>query len=303
MERQANYVAVGAISIALVIAALISIVWLANWQFNRKYDVYRINFHGPVSGLSRGGDVQFNGIKLGTILDIRLDEKDPNKVVTDIQLEHGTPVRVDSLARTQAQGITGVRYVQISPGTPSKALLRKVSRTRPPVIQAAPGRFDELVQDVSKLMDEGAKALTNVNRLLSDKNIHTISQSINDVGAFTGELRERRTLFARLDRAAADLEGAVSSARGSLGGQNGTLARVNASAEELRRLLGDARLLVGRADGSFADISSTTVPQLNAALASIQQASASINELAADIRQDPRAALARPSGKEVEIPK
>ena len=27
------------------------VVWLAQYSFNQQYDVYRINFHGPVSGL------------------------------------------------------------------------------------------------------------------------------------------------------------------------------------------------------------------------------------------------------------
>src|SRR5687768_18253240 len=104
MERQANYALVGALSVVLLLGALVFIVWLAQFQFNQTYDNYRINFRGPVSGLSEGGEVQFNGIRVGEITDIRLDERDPNKVITDITVEHGTPVRVDSQAQTAAQG-------------------------------------------------------------------------------------------------------------------------------------------------------------------------------------------------------
>ena len=110
MERQANYALVGALSVALLIGALVFIVWLAQFSFNQTYDEYRINFRGPVSGLSKGGEVQFNGIKVGEITRIALDRRDPNLVVTDIQVEDGTPVRIDSTATTAAQGIIGLPF-------------------------------------------------------------------------------------------------------------------------------------------------------------------------------------------------
>ena len=128
MERQANYALVGALSVALLIGALVFIVWLAQFSFNQTYDEYRINFRGPVSGLSKGGEVQFNGIKVGEITRIALDRRDPNLVVTDIQVDDGTPVRIDSVATTASQGITGVKFVQITPGTAARPFDDKTHR-------------------------------------------------------------------------------------------------------------------------------------------------------------------------------
>src|SRR3546814_15574508 len=65
---------------------------------------------------------------VGQIGRIRLDGEDPNRVVTDIILTRGTPVRTDSLASTETQGISGDSIVQISAGTPAKPLLRKADR-------------------------------------------------------------------------------------------------------------------------------------------------------------------------------
>src|SRR3546814_16040979 len=39
----------------------------------------------------------FNVIKVGQIQNIRRDEDDPNRVLTDIAVDRGTPVRVDSM--------------------------------------------------------------------------------------------------------------------------------------------------------------------------------------------------------------
>ena len=95
MERQANYVLVGVIGVVLLISAFVFVVWFAHFQFNQKYDMYQVHFRGPVSGLGKGAEVQLNGIKVGEITQIALDKKDANLVITDLQLESGTPVRVN----------------------------------------------------------------------------------------------------------------------------------------------------------------------------------------------------------------
>jgi phospholipid/cholesterol/gamma-HCH transport system substrate-binding protein len=310
MEREANFALVGIVSVVLLIGALIGIVWLAQFQFNQTYDEYRINFQGPVSGLSRGGEVQFNGIKVGEITRIQLDPRDPNRVMTDIQIEHGIPVRVDSTAQTAALGITGVKYVQISPGSPRRPLLREASRDDPPVIPAAPSRLAAVLDNASQLFEDGAQALTRVNRLLSDGNIANISRTFDDVAAVSGELRARRQMFAniestfaRLDRAAAELQATAATVRGGLGGRGGVLAQITTSVAELNRAVADTRTLIGRVNGSVDDVSGTTIPELNASLAAVQRAADSLGELTADIRRDPRGTLARPTGREVEIPR
>lgn len=311
MERQANFALVGALSVALLIGALVFIVWLAQFSFNEQFDEYRINFRGPVSGLSKGGEVQFNGIKVGEITRIALDRADPNLVVTDITVAEGTPVRVDSVATTASQGITGVKYVQITPGTPSRPLLLRAGGSDRPVIAAGRGRMEGFVQDASSLMRDGALALSRINLLLSERNIGTISQSLADVQSVTGDLAARRQMFAnldstfvRLDRAAADLQATTAAARRSMGGPNsGVFADVGVAATELRASVAGMRQLITRVDGSFVQLSATTLPEMNAALGSIQEAAVALDNLTSDIRQDPRTALTRPTGREVEVPR
>jgi len=311
MERQANYALVGVLSIVMLIGALVFIVWLAQYSFNQTYDEYRINFRGPVSGLSQGGEVQFNGIKVGEITRIALDRNDPNLVVTDIRIQAGTPVRVDSSATTAALGITGVKYVQISPGTAGQRLLREASNEHRPVIPTGRGRFEGFVQDASALMRDGAQALARINLLLSEQNIRSLSGTISDIGAATAELRNNRAMFAninstftRLDRAAADLQATAAATRRTMGGgARGTLGEVAGAATELRRAIGDLRGLITRVDGSVTQASSSTMPQMNAALVRIQEAAEALDRLTSDIRRDPRQTLTRPSGREVEIPR
>jgi phospholipid/cholesterol/gamma-HCH transport system ATP-binding protein len=70
MERNANYALVGAATLMLFMGLLIFAVWLAKLSFNQEYDLYDVLFVGPVRGLSDGGEVHFNGIKVGEVTKI-----------------------------------------------------------------------------------------------------------------------------------------------------------------------------------------------------------------------------------------
>ncbi len=310
MERQANYVAIGVIYVTLLFGAFIFVVWLANFQFNENYDKYRIYFKGPVSGLTMGGEVQFNGIKVGEITRIALDERDPNLVLTDIQLAEGTPVRADSTARAVTQGITGVKYVQISPGSPALPLLHKASGEDRPVIKAQRGQMEDMVNELSKAASNGAEALARVNRLLSDANIGSVSSALGDVAAVTAELKAHRAIFAKMDSAftkidsaAGDLQATLASARSTLGGKDkGALAELAKASAELRGAATDMRQLVAKLDSPVSELSNSTVPQMTAALVSVQQASERLDGLIFEIGQDPSSLLTSRRAKEVEIP-
>src|ERR1700710_2107780 len=126
MERNANYALVGVISTLLLFGMIVFILWLTNFALSAKYDRYNIIFHGPVSGISKGGEVTFNGIKVGEVSEIKLDPRDPNLVIGTVRVQSDTPVRQDSFATLEPQGITGVTFVQITAGTPAKPLLKNL---------------------------------------------------------------------------------------------------------------------------------------------------------------------------------
>src|SRR3546814_20727146 len=101
MERHASYALVGIISTALLVAAIVFVVWLGGSRLGGSDDPYRIIFHGPVRDLSVGAEVQFNGITVGQIERIRRAAEDPTRVVTDSLLTRGPPARNHSIPTTE----------------------------------------------------------------------------------------------------------------------------------------------------------------------------------------------------------
>jgi len=127
MERNANYALVGLATVILTVALIVFGIWLARLGFARDYDLYDIVFQGPVRGLTEGGEVHFQGIKVGEVTTIALDKGNPRNVIARARVTEDVPIRVDSYATLEPQGITGLNYVQITAGTASRPLLKDVA--------------------------------------------------------------------------------------------------------------------------------------------------------------------------------
>jgi phospholipid/cholesterol/gamma-HCH transport system substrate-binding protein len=149
------------------------------------------------AGLSEGGFVFFNGIRVGEVTDIKLDPVNPNRVVTRVRLDGETPVRIDSRAQLEPQGITGVNYIQVSAGSPKQPLLEPRNRNDIPVIRSTPSAFAGLLEGGGTVLQRTVESLDRVNLLLSDQNLRSISASVGNVQTMTGEIAATGPSWAR----------------------------------------------------------------------------------------------------------
>jgi phospholipid/cholesterol/gamma-HCH transport system substrate-binding protein len=311
MERHANYVLIGIAALLVLVAALAFVIWFGQLDFARDRDRYRVVFQGPVSGLSVGGEVQFNGIPVGRIERIRLDRSDPNRVFTDIQVDEGTPILVDSRASMEAQNISGIRVIQIRPGTAGGPLLRDISRDERPVISSEPGALSSLLHAGGQAVDEAIQALARLNRLLSDRTVANMQASIEDLRVTMDEIAANRAMIPnaasaidRLNRATGSIDAAATSVRRAADGDGRrTLAEIAATAEELRTAIREARGAIASINAQSDALGTTTLPNVDATMLSLQQTSDDLDQLVRELRQNPRNLLGRDRGREREVPR
>jgi phospholipid/cholesterol/gamma-HCH transport system substrate-binding protein len=205
MERNANYALVGLASTLLVTGLIVFSVWLAAFRVGQNYDYYDIVFKGPVRGLSKGGEVQFNGINVGEVTRISLDQVDPTLVIARARVTSDVPIRADSYATLEPQGITGVNYVQITAGTPSMGLLKDtVSGKTVPRIRSERGALADLVAGGGNVLARAVEALDRINRVLADENIQRLTRTLDDLQTVTAELRDHKSIIADAERAVAN---------------------------------------------------------------------------------------------------
>ena len=114
METRANFVLIGSFTLAVIAAAFGFVLWFQCSTPPRRAVRLRIVFEGPATGLRNGGSVNFNGIRVGEVISVKLDN--PRRVVALAMVENNAPIRKDTLVGLEFQGLTGVAAISLKGG-------------------------------------------------------------------------------------------------------------------------------------------------------------------------------------------
>jgi phospholipid/cholesterol/gamma-HCH transport system substrate-binding protein len=306
MDREANYVAVGAFVLLVLVMAAGFVLWYsdAGDQAVRRYEVY---FEGSVSGLSEGSSVRYLGVVVGRVAHIGIDPRDPRRVRVVADINADTPIGRDTVARLTLQGVTGLLFVDLRPRSPGAPLGVTVASLRHPVIPSEQSQFDVLVSNLPDVIAKAGEALERINALLSDQNIAAISDSLANAKRASSELpaavAEARAMFGDLQEAANEMETTMA-ALGELGG-----ADIKASAMRLREVADTIALTAARIDRLVAENQGNVDRFAGQGLAEFEQlmrearaAMRSVDALTRSLEQDPSRVIYGPAPSGVEIP-
>jgi phospholipid/cholesterol/gamma-HCH transport system substrate-binding protein len=192
METRANYALIGGFTLLVLAAAFGFIVWFQNMGTAKTRIGYRIVFDGAVTGLRTGANVNFNGIRIGEVASVKID--DPHTVVAMIRVERKAPVRKDTQIGLEFQGLTGIAAISMKGGAVDA-----------PEVQPDEDGVLTLHADTNSSQDftEAARAvLQNVNRLVTE-NQESIRNAVKGVETFSTTLAENSK---RIDSVMAGLE-------------------------------------------------------------------------------------------------
>jgi len=194
METTAKYRLMGAFTLATVIGLFGFVYWLNNVAGLTERRVYQIRFQGAVPGLRPGAAVQFNGIRVGEVTDLRLDAQMPQRVTATIAIDSATPVRADTQVGLDFQGLMGVTSIALKGGASEASRL-----------VAAEGGLPLLIADASAgadLSTTARDALRRLDGMLAD-NADALRGTMSNFNTFTGALARNAD---RIDGIVAGLE-------------------------------------------------------------------------------------------------
>src|SRR5882724_686508 len=177
METRANYVLIGLFTLAVIAAAFGFVLWFQSLHTAKARSPLRIVFEGPAAGLRNGGNVNFNGIRVGEVVSVKLDN--PRRVVALAMVENNAPLRKDTLVGLEFQGLTGVAAISLKGGE-ERAPPVPLGEDGIPVLTADP----KALQDVTEAI---RGTLQNINRLVAD-NQEAVKNSLHNLEAFTSSL-------------------------------------------------------------------------------------------------------------------
>ncbi|WP_248799767.1 MlaD family protein [Pseudomonas sp. MWU13-2105] len=254
METRAHHVMIGLFSVLVVVAALLFGLWLAKSSVDTAFKDYEVVFNEAVSGLSKGSPVQYSGIKVGDVLQLSLDPKDPRRVLARIRLAGDTPIKEDTRAKLALTGITGTSLIQLSDGTPQSPELRGKDGNLPQII-ASPSPISRLLNDSNDLMSGINLLLHNANEMFSQKNVDQVSQTLDNLQQATGAIAGQRDDIRQ------------------------TLKQLSLVSKQVSATLEQTSALMRNANGLLDNQGKQAFGSAERAMQSLEQSSATINKL------------------------
>jgi phospholipid/cholesterol/gamma-HCH transport system substrate-binding protein len=200
METRANYILVGAFTLAVIVGAFGFVYWFHHVGGTGERAEYRVAFQGPIGGLRTGATVSFNGIRVGEVTALTLDPHNPRQALATISVDRNTPVRSDTEVTLDYQGLTGIASLALKGGAAAAApitlrdgnlpLLTASSSASQDLMQAARDairRIDTFIADNEKSFRNSMKNIESFTDVLA-RNSDKIDSSLRNIESFTAAL-------------------------------------------------------------------------------------------------------------------
>ncbi|MBF6025958.1 MlaD family protein [Lysobacter niastensis] len=220
METKANYVLIGAFTLIVTLFLLLFALWAAKYSSEKEWSEYAVIFNEPVTGLSEGSSVLYNGIAVGTVETLRLAPDDPRRVLAKLRVQANTPIKTDTRAKISVPSITATPIIQLTGGSPGSPALADVDRREIPVIQTEASALQNIADTANRLV-------ARLDQVLSDENVRRVSSTLENIESLTGSIASQRE----------DLQTLIVNARQSSEQLNKTLATTNRAVENVDREL------------------------------------------------------------------
>jgi phospholipid/cholesterol/gamma-HCH transport system substrate-binding protein len=297
MESRAYALVTGLFVLGIAGCIVVWAHWLAKAPVART--AYRVVSTVPVAGLNPEAQVRYRGMGVGRVSSIALDEKDPRRILVNIEVDSNIPVTRGTYAQLGMEGITGIAYVH---------LLDSFKDMQPAMkgadglveLPLKPSFFDALSDDAEGAMRDARELMGSLNGLLTPDNRKRIAATLASLERISANLE---TASARLPAVVARTEAWLSEDNrrlvvNSLENVNETAKTLPELARDAKLLVKDARELVGQvgrlseeAHGTAGSVREDTLPRVNALAESVERSAQRVGRLALQLDREPQSAI------------
>jgi phospholipid/cholesterol/gamma-HCH transport system substrate-binding protein len=314
MEREANYVAVGAFVLLVTAMAVLFVLWYSDTRDQRSFNRYEVYFDGSVSGLTIGSQVRYLGVDVGRVVGIRLDSRTADRVQVLVDIDSSAPISDRTLAQLALQGVTGLLNIDLllqRPGASPEALMAPVASQRYPVIRSVRSSFDVFLSGLPQVMSQVGELAARGNKVLSSENIAAFSRLTANLERASASLpqtaQSAAQLVAELRAATVASQGLIQELRAATASAapdlTATLAQLRESANHLEQASSQLAALLAEDRGAVHGFMQQGLPQVEALARDGRAAARELQQLARSLREDPSQLLYQPANGAVEIPR
>jgi phospholipid/cholesterol/gamma-HCH transport system substrate-binding protein len=269
MVSRLSYLFIGLFVLVLGAAFILGVLWLSTGDLRMNYQRYLVYTSESVSGLSIDSAVRYHGVNVGRVAEITLAPDDPTRVRLVLDLRAGTPVKADTVASMEMQGLTGLMAINLSGGT-AQSPPAPVGEEGMRMIRSEPSNFAQLEENVTTLLTRLSQVAGKLDALLDDNNRASITQTLRHLEQLANHTRAASEgtpqLVGQLQRSAVAIEQMAEQL-----GRAGEAMRkeVEMTGQQLRRFTGD------------------TLPEAGAVVEELRQTAANLRNASELIERDP----------------
>lgn len=302
METRANYIIVGLFVLLLALSGLGFVVWIAKIQIDQEFAHYDIVFEDAVTGVKEGSPVRYKGVGVGEVLFVDLDPTEPTRIRVRIEVQKRTPVRADTKATLELEGLTGGRYVQLTGGSPDAQPIPMDQGWEVPEIPSESSSFEQLLEGAPEVINNANALLVKVQRLFSNKNLASVETTLTNIADITQTVSENRAkigpiiddtavMMSNLRSASEDLQPLIATldrevtltaeeARGLIANLNATAKRITAATTQAEEMLAENR-------PAIRDFTNSGLYELTSLLIEGRELVAVLTRVGSEIERDP----------------
>lgn len=292
MEEKVNFAVIGAFVLVLGATLIGGVLWVSSGKsYSQSYVTYETYMSESVSGLNINAPVRYRGVEVGRVQDITLAPDNVEKVRLTLGITRGTPIKVDTVALLQSNGLTGLTFVELSGGNRDSAALKPKSGEKYPVIQSGPSLISRLDSSVTALLANLNRTSQSINALLDEDNRRAVRNTLRDVETIAHTLAQRQgQIDATLANAAKTLENTERFTR-----ELPQLAqRMQRSTEAFDRMAAELAKASKNAASTMDDtrqFTSETLPEAHQLVLELRELTNSLRRLSGELEQNPSALL------------
>ncbi|MDD5406468.1 MAG: MlaD family protein [Sulfurovaceae bacterium] len=280
MYNRINYSIVGIFVLLFGAGMIWFALWLAKYGTQDEYDTYKIEMRESVAGLSKDGTVKLHGVDVGKIKQMGINPKNVEVVEILLYIKKGTVIKEDMVAHTQMYGVTGLLSIEIDGGTNGAKTLQPTD-TYIPIIKTEASYFSKLSDDIEDISIQGKK-------LLSDKNIETLTKTLEHLEKISskGEAVELKAIDSmdQIDQTLKELQVSFKRMSDDFGSMKN---RINPTAESLMTTSNNFNRVTLKVEKSLDRGDYNLKKILEPVTTDMQVLSGQIDDLAGELKQSP----------------
>jgi phospholipid/cholesterol/gamma-HCH transport system substrate-binding protein len=311
MDRDANFVAVGAFVLLVIAMAVSFVLWYTNQQDKHIYLRYEIYFPGTVSGLTPGSPVRYLGVNVGKVTRILIDPQQRNRVLVIADIDASAPIDGGTRASLSLQGITGLLFIDLKQDGNARVPGELAEGLHYPVIRSAPSDFDVLLSNLPTLATHLVELVDRVDQVFSDENVRSFKATLDNARLASerlpATLREGQELLGDARKAAQEVKGAAADLReieahagpdleSAVANMRHVSDNLAKTSDLLEHFVADNEPVVSR-------FTHQSLPELEQLLRESRQAARDFRDLSRSLKQNPSQLIYEPNYRGVEVAK